>query len=171
MISYLLTKLRTHISPSRGLLVFNNNKLSQEQYIPLFAKIGISCHGFFKIIPPLYFEFGNIDISHNAFINTNCIFVDNSPITIGENSRIGPNVTLCTSTHALAPNEREHEKQVMSKPISIGRNVWLGAGTVVLSGVDIGDNSIIGANSVVNCDIPKNQMWAGSPAVFKKNLC
>lgn len=171
MIDYMLTRLRVRISPSRGLKVFNTNKLSQHQYIPLLKKSGVSCDGVFKVVPPLYFEFANINIANNAFINANCVFVDNAPISIGENSRIGPNVTLCTSTHALSPDEREHEEEVISKPISIGKNVWLGAGTVVLLGVDIGDNSIIGANSVVNCNIPKNQMWAGSPAVFKKNLC
>lgn len=81
---------------------------------------------------------------------------------------IGPNVTLTTVTHHTDP-ARRHENNILS-PINIGKNVWIGSGSVILPGVSIGDNSIIAANSVVSDNVTANSLYAGSPAIFKKTL-
>ena len=82
-------------------------------------------------------------------------------ITIGDDVFIGPKVQLITTNHGTAPSQR---RVTVSRPIVIGRHVWLGAGVIVLPEVTIGENSIIGAGSVVNHDIPANVIAAGSPA-------
>ena len=80
---------------------------------------------------------------------------------------VGPNVMISTATHPLDPIERR--KTEYGVPIKIGNNVWLGGNVSVLPGVSIGDNSVIGAGSVVNCDIPKNSVAVGNPCrVIKK---
>lgn len=81
---------------------------------------------------------------------------------------IGPNVTLTTASHEVSPVLRG--SGVTQAPISIGDNVWLGAGVVVLPGVKIGNNSVVAANSVVLSDVPENVLYAGTPAVFKRNI-
>jgi len=117
---------------------------------------------------PFYTDFGkNIRIGKNVFINLGCTFMDRGGITIGDNAFIAPHVSLITENHGLAADKR---RTLVSKPIVIGDNVWIGANATVLQGVTIGDNAVIGAGSVVTKDVPENSVAAGNPAKIIKSL-
>ncbi|MGX6978056.1 sugar O-acetyltransferase [Vagococcus elongatus] len=116
------------------------------------------------IEPNFFCEFGfNISIGHHVYINHDMVILDCNKVTIGDNVYIGPKVGLYGANHAEDPIERTELNIVYSKPIHIGDKVWLGGGTSVLQGVSIGENSIIGAGSVVTKDIPANVIAAGNP--------
>ena len=95
--------------------------------------------------------------------NFSCCFVDDGDIYIGDDTMIGPNCTLATSIHPVSPRLRKYKIQ-RNRQIHIGRNVWLGAGAIILPGVTIGNNSIVGAGSVVTKDVPANVIVVGNPA-------
>lgn len=108
-------------------------------------------------------EFGcNISMGDNIYINHDLVILDCNEVTIGNNVYIGPKVGLYCANHAEDPIERKNHL-VYSKPIHIKDNVWLGGGVSVLQGVSIGENTIIGAGSVVTKDIPANVIAAGNP--------
>ncbi|RIJ57256.1 sugar O-acetyltransferase [Clavibacter phaseoli] len=114
--------------------------------------------------PPLYVDYGeNIRIGARTFVNYNLTALDVAAITIGEDCQIGPNVQLLTPTHPVDPGPRR-DKLEAARPITIGDNVWLGGGVIVCPGVSIGDDSVIGAGSVVNRDIPAGVVAVGNPA-------
>ncbi|MFE0677893.1 sugar O-acetyltransferase [Streptomyces sp. NPDC058867] len=114
--------------------------------------------------PPLFVDYGsNITIGARTFVNFNLTALDVAAITIGEDCQIGPNVQLLTPTHPLEPGPRR-DKLEAARPITIGNNVWLGGGVIVLPGVSIGDDSVIGAGSVVTKDVPARVVAVGSPA-------
>ncbi len=116
------------------------------------------------IRPPIYVDYGTyISIGQRSFANYGLVAVDVAPITIGDDCQIGPNVQLLTPTHPVDPEPRR-DKLEAAKPITIGNNVWLGGGAIVLAGVTIGDNSVIGAGAVVTKDIPANVIALGNPA-------
>jgi len=132
----------------------------------LFAECGTELY----MKPPFFCDFGyNIHIGKSVLINFNCAFLDAAPITIGDDCFIGPMVGLYTVNHPLDP-ERRNEGYVTGKPITLGKNVWLGGSVTVLPGVIIGENSVIGAGSVVTKDIPANVIAAGNPAKVIKKL-
>ncbi len=122
---------------------------------------------------PFYCDYGkNIFIGDNVIININCTFVDNSKITIGNHVLIASNVQLYTASHPTAPKERLicdwQEKgcawfSTYSEPITIKDGAWLGGGVIVLPGVTIGENAVIGAGSVVTRSIPDNCVAVGNP--------
>lgn len=120
------------------------------------------------IIPPFYTEFGkNTKIGKNVFINSCCRFQDNGGIEIGDKTMIGPNVSIVTVNHDINPETRIN---ATPKPVKIGKNVWIGADCTILPGVTIGDNSIIGAGSVVTKNVPNNVIVAGNPAKVIKEI-
>lgn len=121
------------------------------------------------IEPPFYCDYGeNIEFGKNIFINFNCIFLDCAKIKIGDKTLIGPNVQVYTPEHPINPTERKKGKE-SARPITIGKNCWIGGGAIILAGVNIGDNSIIGAGSVVIKSIPPNSLAVGNPCkVIKK---
>lgn len=115
------------------------------------------------IEPPLHANWGcSTHWGAHCYANFNLTLVDDGEIFIGDHTMIGPNVTLVTTGHPIRPDLRERIGQY-SEPIHIGRNVWIGAGVIVLPGVTIGDNSVIGANSLVTKDIPADSVAYGSP--------
>ena len=117
----------------------------------------------FIIHSPFRCDFGfNIHIGKNFIGNFNLSILDEAQVTIGDNVMIGPNCSLVTITHALLPDQR-HEGIMQAKPITIGNNVWLAANVTVLPGVTIGDDSVIGAGSVVTKSIPPRTLAAGIP--------
>ncbi|MBT8160932.1 MULTISPECIES: sugar O-acetyltransferase [Arthrobacter] len=126
----------------------------------LLGSLGDEAH----IKPPLYVDYGTyITVGARTFINYNLTALDVAPITIGEDCQIGPNVQLLTPTHPVEPQPRRDRLEA-AEPITIGDNVWLGGGAIVLPGVSIGDNSVIGAGAVVTKDIPANSLAVGNPA-------
>lgn len=132
----------------------------------LLGSVGAGVH----IKPPLFVDYGSyISIGARTFANYGLVALDVARITIGEDVQIGPHVQLLTPTHPVDPEPRR-AKYEAAKPIVIGNNVWLGGGAIVLPGVTIGDNSVIGAGSVVTKDIPANVVAVGNPARVVRNL-
>ncbi|MDQ2851746.1 MAG: sugar O-acetyltransferase [Actinomycetota bacterium] len=122
------------------------------------------------IKPPLFVDYGeHLFIGARTFINYNLVALDVAPITIGADCQIGPNVQLLTPTHPLEPGPRR-DKLEAAQPITIGDNVWLGGGVIVLPGVSIGSNSVIGSGSVVTRDIPADVLAFGNPARVQRHL-
>lgn len=126
----------------------------------MFAEIGEGCY----IEPPLHSNWGghHVHFGKNVYANFNLTLVDDTHIYVGDYTMLGPNVTLATAGHPIAPELREKGYQ-FNMPIHIGKNCWLGAGVIVLPGVTIGDNTVIGAGSVVTKDIPSNVVAVGNP--------
>ncbi|MEW1952075.1 sugar O-acetyltransferase [Terrabacter sp. NPDC080008] len=115
-----------------------------------------------SLFPPFYSEFGkNLTLGEDAFINLGCRFQDTGGITIGAGTLIGHGTTLTTLNHAVDPARRADMEPA---PITIGRDVWLGAGVTVVPGVTIGDGAIVGAGAVVTKDVPADTISAGVPA-------
>ncbi|MFE6533281.1 sugar O-acetyltransferase [Streptomyces rochei] len=126
----------------------------------LLGSLGAEAH----VRPPLYVDYGsNITIGARTFVNYNLTALDVAAVTIGEDCQIGPNVQLLTPTHPVEPGPRR-DKLEAARPITVGDNVWLGGGAIVLPGVTIGDNSVIGAGAVVTKDVPANVVAVGNPA-------
>jgi len=126
----------------------------------LLGAIGQGC----EVRAPLRVDFGyNIRLGDRVFVNYNAVMLDVAPITIGDDTLIGPNVQLLTPTHPLDPTLRR-EKWEAAKPIAIGRNVWLGGGVIVCPGVTIGDDAVVGAGAVVTRDLPAGAVAVGNPA-------
>lgn len=119
---------------------------------------------------PFRVDYGrHISIGDGTFVNYDCIFLDVAPITIGKNCQIAPRVQLSTAWHPLEPTPRAAGWEGGS-PITIGDNVWLGAGVIVIGGVTIGDNTVVGAGSVVTRDLPANVIAVGNPAKILREL-
>ena len=126
----------------------------------MFAEIGEDCY----IEPPLHANWGgkHVHFGKNIYANFNLTLVDDTHIYIGDYTMIGPNVVISTAGHPILPELREKSYQ-FNIPVHIGKNCWLGAGVIVLPGVTIGDNSVIGAGSIVTKDIPANVVAVGNP--------
>lgn len=126
----------------------------------MFAEVGEETY----IQPPFYANWGghNVHLGKYVFANFCTTFVDDGNIYIGDYTMIAPNVTIATAGHPIYPPLCEKQLQY-NADVHIGRNVWIGAGAVILPGVTIGDNTVIGAGSVVNKDIPANVVAVGNP--------
>lgn len=126
----------------------------------MFAEIGENCY----IEPPFHSNFagGHCHFGKNIYCNFNCTMVDDTHIYIGDCTMLGPNVTVATAGHPILPELREKGYQY-NMPVHIGKNCWLGAGVIVLPGITIGDNVVIGAGSIVTKDIPSNSVAVGNP--------
>lgn len=132
------------------------------------------------ITPPFYVDYGeHIYFGDNCEVNMNCTFLDDNVIRIGDNALIAPNVQIYTAFHPTNPAERFGPRKedgafsfckTRTAPVTIGNNVWIGGGAIILPGVTIGDNVVIGAGSVVTRDIPDNVIAMGSPCrVVREN--
>lgn len=114
------------------------------------------------LFPPFTADFGkNIRLGARVFVNSGCRFQDQGGITIGDDCLVGHNVVIATLQHDMAPSRRG---DLIPSPVVVGRNVWLGANVTVLPGVTIGDDSVIGAGSIVTRDVPARSVAVGSPA-------
>ncbi|WP_370291187.1 sugar O-acetyltransferase [Nocardioides sp.] len=123
-----------------------------------------------EIRPPLFVDYGSqLHVGDGVFINVGLVALDVTPIRIGADSQIGPNVQLLTPQHPLDADLRR-AKWEAAAPITIGENVWLGGGVIVCPGVTIGDHAVIGAGSVVTRDIPAGVLAVGNPARVIRTL-
>ena len=146
--------------------IYEINNIHPDQYdrIPnmlknLFGKTGDSVY----IEPPFHCDYGyNIEVGENFFANYNCTILDVAKVKIGKNVLIAPNVSIYTAGHPLHPESRNSGYEY-GISITIGDNVWIGGSVVILPGVSIGSNTVIGAGSVVTSDIPDWVAAAGNP--------
>ena len=147
------------------LYTFNQTRpIEQEKRTALlsemFAEIGEDCY----IEPPLHANWGgkHVHFGKNIYANFNLTLVDDTDIYVGDYVMFGPNVSVCTAGHPVLPSLRREQAQY-NIPVVIEKNVWIGAGAILLPGVHIGENSVIGAGSVVTKDIPPNVIAVGNP--------
>ena len=140
------------------------------------------------IEPPFFCDYGtHISIGAHTFVNVNCVFLDSATIEIGAYGLIGPGVQFLTATHPLKADERivsrshpdatesggpgfQSPYRTRAAPIRVGNNVWIGAGSLVMPGVTIGDGATIGAGSVVTIDVPARTLAFGNPCRVQRHL-
>lgn len=123
----------------------------------------------FRLIPPFFVDCGrNIHVGARVFVNQHGTIYSLAPVTIRDDVLIGPNVSLITSGHPVAPSQRF--AALTGKPITIERNVWIGAGATVIGGVTVGENSVIAAGAVVTRDVPPNTLVGGNPASVIRSI-
>ena len=117
----------------------------------------------FSIALPFFCDYGyNIEIGDNFFANTNLVILDEAPVRFGDNVFIAPNCGFYTASHPLDAALRRQGLET-ARPITVGNDVWIGAGVAVLPGVTIGDRAVIGAGSLVTHDIPAGYLAYGNP--------
>lgn len=151
---------------------FNQTRpLEQEKRTKLlkemFAEIGEGCY----IEPPFHSNWGgkHCHFGKMIYANFNLTCVDDTHIYVGDYTMIGPNVTIATAGHPIQPELREKGYQY-NMPVHIGRNCWIGAGVIIVPGITIGDNVVIGAGSVVTKDIPSNMVAVGNPCKILREV-
>lgn len=151
---------------------YNNlkpSKIREKQQLlkEMFADIGEDCY----IETPFYANWGgkNVHFGNKVYANFNLVLVDDCDIYIGNHVMFGPNVVISSGTHPIEPKLRRKQAQY-NVPIHIKDNVWIGANCAIMPGVTIGENSVIGAGSVVTKDIPPNVVAIGSPCKVLRKI-
>lgn len=126
----------------------------------MFAEIGEGCY----IEPPLHANWGghHVHFGKNIYANFSLTLVDDTHIYVGDYTMFGPNVTVAAAGHPIDPALREQGYQY-NAPVRIGKNCWIGAGVIIVPGITIGDNVVVGAGSVVTKDLPDNVVAVGNP--------
>ena len=151
----------------------SDTKRKSELLNELLGKVGNQLW----ITPPFHVDYGcNIYFGNNCEVNMNCTFLDDNKIIIGDNVLIAPNVQIYTAYHpthyldrfTISENVTFNFCKTQTAPVIIGKNVWIGGGTIILPGVTIGDNTVIGAGSVVTKDIPADTIAYGNPCKVHK---
>jgi maltose O-acetyltransferase len=126
----------------------------------LFAHVGDGA----AIRPPFHCDYGyNIHLGKSVFLNFNCVILDVVAVEIGDDTQIGPMVQILTADHPRDPATRQSGAE-FGRPITIGRNVWIGGGAIILPGVSVGNDAMIGAGAVVTRDVPDGATVLGNPA-------
>lgn len=133
----------------------------------MFAEIGENCY----IEPPFHSNFGgkHVHFGKNVYANFNLTCVDDTHIYVGDYTMFGPNVTVATAGHPILPELREKAYQYNAS-VRIGKNCWIGAGALILPGITIGDNVVVGAGSVVTKDLPSNVVAVGNPCKILREI-
>ncbi|MBE6659538.1 MAG: sugar O-acetyltransferase [Ruminococcaceae bacterium] len=133
----------------------------------MFAEVGEGTY----IEPPLHANWAgrHVHLGKDVYFNFNVTLVDDNDIYIADNTMIGPNTVIATAGHPVCPDIRQKGGQ-FNIPVHIGKNCWLGAGVIVLPGVTIGDNTVVGAGSVVTKDLPANVVAAGNPCRILRTI-
>ena len=151
---------------------FNNTRPTESEkrealLKEMFAEIGDGCY----IEPPFHSNFGggHCHFGKMVYANFGLTLVDDTHIYVGDYTMFGPNVVVATAGHPLCPELREQVYQY-NMPVHIGRNCWIGAGVLIMPGVTIGDNTVIGAGSVVTKDIPANVLAFGDPCRVQREI-
>ncbi len=160
--------MKEHMRAVELMSAYNATTWEQEEERRVIMRQLANMKGSFVIEQRFRCVFGyNITIGDDFYANFDLQLLDVAPITIGAHVLIGPNVIVCTAGHPVDPEIRR-TKLEFGKPITIGDNVWIGAGSIILPGVSIGEDSVIGAGSVVTKDVPAGVVAAGNPAAFLK---
>lgn len=151
---------------------FNQTRPSEfnkrcEMLKEMFAEIGENCY----IEPPFHSNWGgrHCHFGNNIYANFNLTIVDDTHVFVGDYTMFGPNVLIATAGHPLLPGLREKAYQY-NFPVHIGKNCWLGAGVIIVPGITIGDNVVIGAGSIVTKDIPSNVIAVGNPCKVLREI-
>lgn len=163
-------EMRKFIEKNRKwIFEYNHEQHDGREMAELFSKItGKPIGKRSVVIPPFFADFGwNITIGNNVFINAGCKMQDQGGIVIEDGTQLGHNVTLVTVNHDVDPDKR---RLMHLGSIHIGKNVWIGAGSIITGGVTIGDNAIIAAGAVVTKDVPSDVLAGGVPARVIKKL-
>lgn len=147
------------------LYTFNQTRPSEQEkrnqlLKQMFAEIGENCY----IEPPFHANFGgkHVHFGKNVYANFNLAMVDDGHIYVGDYTMFAPGVIVATAGHPILPELRETVYQY-NMPVHIGKNCWIGAGAIILPGVTIGDQVVVGAGSVVTKDLPSNVVAVGNP--------
>jgi acetyltransferase-like isoleucine patch superfamily enzyme len=153
-------KRATAITAALNRLTFDD----ADEIRALFSElIGKKVDESFLLIPPFYTAAGNeIRVGHNVFVNQNCTFYDLGGLDIADDVMIGPNVSIITTSHPIAPSQRR--AVTIGRPIVIEKGVWIATGATIIGGVTVGENSVVAAGSVVTRDVPANTLVGGNPA-------
>ena len=134
-----------------------------QQLLPLKSPVA-------TISTPIFISYGiNLTLADRVFINVNITLQDNAPIFIDEQTMIGPNVQFYTSSHPLDAELRCSGLET-AKAIHIGKRVWIGGGAIIMSGINIGDDAVIGAGAVVTKNVAAKTVVAGNPAKLIRQL-
>ena len=143
---------------------YNNLKPSDiDNQRAIMSKLLGKTKGNFYVTAPFYCDYGyNIEVGENFYSNHNLVILDGGKVTFGDNVFIAPNCCFSTAGHPL-DSEQRNKGLEFAYPITVGNNVWFGAGVIVLPGITIGDDVVIGAGTIVNRDIPSGVIAAGNP--------
>jgi maltose O-acetyltransferase len=126
----------------------------------MLAEVGDGAH----VRPPFHCDYGyNISLGKGVFLNFNCVILDVVKVTIGDGTQIGPGTQILTADHPRDPAQRRAGLE-LGRPIVIGANVWIGGGAMILPGVTVGDDAIVGAGAVVTRDVRPGATVVGNPA-------
>ncbi|MEM7317756.1 MAG: sugar O-acetyltransferase [Pseudomonadota bacterium] len=126
----------------------------------LLKSVGPECF----VEAPLHVSYGcNLSLGAGCYMNVGCVILDSASVTIGDHTMLGPGVHIYCAQHAKDPVKRKKGLEI-ANPVLIGSNVWIGGRAIVMPGVTIGDNAIIGAGSVVLRDVPAGMTVVGNPA-------
>lgn len=145
----------------------SETKKRRELLEKMFAEIGEGCY----IEPPLHANWAgkHVHFGKNVYANFNLTLVDDTHIFVGDNTLFGPNVIIATAGHPIDRELRDKQYQY-NVPVKIGKSCWLGAGVIILPGITIGDNVVVGAGSVVTKDLPDNVIAVGNPARVLRSI-
>ncbi len=144
----------------------NDTETQQKMLSEILGRMGSNV----MITPPFWCDYGyNITVGDYFYSNHNLIITDGAKVTFGDNVFIAPNCCFTTAEHAIDPQQRKAGIEI-AKPITVGNNVWIGAGSTILAGVVIGDNTVIGAGSVVTKSIPSNVVAVGVPCKVMREI-
>ena len=155
-------------------LLWEFNQLKPSQYEEkvkymkeVFAECGNNCY----IELPFRANWGghNVHFGNDVYANYNLTIVDDGHVYVGNKVMFGPNVVIATANHPIEPSLRDKALQY-NKDVYIGDNVWIGAGVIIVPGIRIGKNSVIGAGSVVTKDIPNNVVAVGNPCKILRKI-
>lgn len=151
--------------------IYNQLRPSQtDKQQALIEKLFGKIKGTFLITAPFWCDYGyNIEIGENFYTNHNCVILDAAKVTFGDNVLIAPNCGFYTAGHPLDRIQRNKGLEY-AYPIMIGNNVWIGGGVHVMPGVSVGDNTVIGAGSIVTKDIPSGVVAVGNPCKVIREL-
>lgn len=143
-----------------------DREAQQEILKDLLGKMGENV----LITPPFWCDYGyNITVGDSFYSNHNLVITDGAQVIFGDNVFIAPNCCFTTAEHAIDPEQRKAGVEI-AKPITVGNNVWIGAGSTILAGVTIGDNTVIGAGSLVKKSIPSNVVAFGVPCKVHREI-